>query len=191
MSLAAGDKLGPYEIISLIGKGGMGEVYRAHDTRLGRDVAIKISAAKFSQRFEREARAIAGLNHPHICSLYDVGQILVMEHVDGAPLRGPLSLGSSAALASQLCDALDAAHRKGSSTAISSLTTSWWARAESRCLISGWSKSSAPSPDGATGVHALTSEGSIMVQFPTWREQIEGARKLMPAPTFSPSGGPL
>src|SRR5258708_12021132 len=93
MSLAVGDKLGPYEIVSPIGKGGMGEVYRAHDTRLGRDVAIKISGAKFSQRFEREARAISGLNHPHICSLYDVRpDFLFMTHADRPPLRSPLPL---------------------------------------------------------------------------------------------------
>ena len=80
----AGDKLGPYEIIALIGKGGMGEVYRARDTRLGRDVAIKISQEQFNERFEREARAVASLNHPNICSLYDVGpNYLVMEYVEG------------------------------------------------------------------------------------------------------------
>ena len=73
MSLQPGDKLGPYEILAPIGKGGMGEVWKARDTRLGRDVAIKISAEQFSERFEREARAIAALNHPTICHLYDVG----------------------------------------------------------------------------------------------------------------------
>src|ERR1700687_3069737 len=99
MSLAAGDKLGPYQIISPIGKGGMGAEYWARDTRLHRDVAIKISAEKFSQRFEREARAIAGLNHPHICSLYDVGpDFLVMEYVEGQPLKGPLPLNEALAL---------------------------------------------------------------------------------------------
>ena len=67
MALVAGDKLGPYEILSLIGKGGMGEVYRARETRLGRDVAIKVSDQQFGERFEREARAVAALNHPHIC----------------------------------------------------------------------------------------------------------------------------
>ena len=71
MPLSAGDKLGPYQIRSLIGAGGMGEVYRAHDPRLGRDVAIKVSAQQFSDRFEREARAIAALNHPHICQIFD------------------------------------------------------------------------------------------------------------------------
>jgi serine/threonine protein kinase len=81
---------------------------------LRRDVAIKVSAAKFSQRFEREARVIAGLNHPHICSLCDVGpDFLVMEYVVGAPLRGPLALAQALRYVSQICDALDAAHRNG------------------------------------------------------------------------------
>src|SRR5215467_6676316 len=93
MSLAAGTKLGPYEILAPIGAGGMGEVYKARDTRLDRMVALKFSKEKFSERFEREARSIAALNHPHICTLYDVGpDYLVMEYVDGQPLKGPLSL---------------------------------------------------------------------------------------------------
>jgi serine/threonine protein kinase len=79
-----GDKLGPYEIVVPFGAGGMGEVFKARDTRLGRDVAIKISNEKFSDRFEREARSIAALNHPNICQLYDVGpDYLVMELIDG------------------------------------------------------------------------------------------------------------
>jgi serine/threonine protein kinase len=73
MSLSAGTRLGPYEILALIGTGGMGEVYKARDTRLDRVVAIKICAEQFSERFEREARAIVALNHPNICALYDVG----------------------------------------------------------------------------------------------------------------------
>jgi serine/threonine protein kinase len=80
MPLTAGAKLGPYEILAPIGSGGMGEVYKAHDPRLGRDVAIKVSAERFGERFEREARAIAALNHPNICQIYDVGDnYLVME----------------------------------------------------------------------------------------------------------------
>src|SRR6266404_3772216 len=87
MALQPGDKLGPYEILAPVGKGGMGEVYRAHDSRLNRDVAIKVSAAQFSERFEREAKAIAALNHTNICHLYDVGpNYLVMEYVDGVPI---------------------------------------------------------------------------------------------------------
>ena len=83
MPPARGDKLGPYEMLEPIGKGGMGEVWKAHDPRVGRDVAIKISAAQFSERFEREARAIAQLNHPNIGTLYDVGPTyLVMEYIE-------------------------------------------------------------------------------------------------------------
>ena len=73
MPLSKGDRLGPYEILALVGQGGMGEVYRAHDPRLRRDVAIKISSQRFDERFGREARAIAALNHPNICHIYDVG----------------------------------------------------------------------------------------------------------------------
>src|SRR5665213_62262 len=114
MSLSAGDKLGPYEVLSPIGAGGMGEVWKARDTRLDRTVAIKTSKVEFNERFEREARAVAALNHPHICQLYDVGpNYLVMEFVDGASLKGPMPLDRALALAIQLADAMDAAHRKG------------------------------------------------------------------------------
>ncbi len=88
--LSTGTRLGPYEILASVGKGGMGEVYRALDTRLDRTVAIKISTERFNERFEREARAIAALNHPHICSLYDVGpDFLVMEYIQGSPAQRP------------------------------------------------------------------------------------------------------
>ena len=119
MQLSAGDKLGPYEIAALIGKGGMGEVYRASDTRLGRTVAIKVSAREFSDRFEREARAISSLNHPNICTLYDIGpNYLVMEFVEGDTLsklidQGPLPLDRALQYAVQITDALAAAHAKG------------------------------------------------------------------------------
>jgi Tol biopolymer transport system component/predicted Ser/Thr protein kinase len=112
--LKAGTCLGPYQIEELIGHGGMGQVYRARDTRLGRTVAIKTSSARFSERFEREARAIAALNHPHICHLYDVGpDYLVMEYVEGSPLKGPFPFDEALKYAEQICDALDAAHQKG------------------------------------------------------------------------------
>src|SRR6516165_3342346 len=112
--LAAGTELGPYRIESLIGAGGMGRVYRAHDTRLNRTVAIKISKQGFGERFEREARTVAALNHPHICQLYDIGpNYLVMEFVEGAPLKGPLPLSKAVEYAGQILDALDTAHRKG------------------------------------------------------------------------------
>src|SRR6202158_2564269 len=109
-----GDRLGPYEILAPIGKGGMGEVWKAHDQRLNRDVAIKVSAGEFSERFEREAKAIAALNHPNICQLYDVGpNYLVMEYIEGTPLKGPLPVDQALKYAVQICDALDAAHKKG------------------------------------------------------------------------------
>src|SRR5258708_6018109 len=129
MPLTAGMKLGPYEIQSLLGAGGMGEVYRARDTRLNRTAAIKIlakgmaEAAEVRQRFEREARAVSSLNHPHICALYDVGnqdgiEYLVMEYLEGATLaariqKGPLPSADLLRYASQIADALDKAHRQG------------------------------------------------------------------------------
>jgi serine/threonine-protein kinase len=114
MPLATGTKLGPYEILGPIGAGGMGEVYRARDPRLNRLVAVKVSAAQFSERFEREATAIAALNHPHICQVYDVGpDYLVMEFIDGSPLAGPLNPDLALRHAVQIADALSAAHAKG------------------------------------------------------------------------------
>jgi serine/threonine-protein kinase len=114
MPISTGDKLGPYEILASIGAGGMGEVWKARDTRLDRIVAVKIARAEFSQRFEREARAIAALNHPNICALYDVGpNYLVMEYVDGGELRGSMPLARAIELSGQILDALDAAHKKG------------------------------------------------------------------------------
>jgi serine/threonine protein kinase/tetratricopeptide (TPR) repeat protein len=119
MPLSVGDKLGPYEILASIGAGGMGEVYRARDARLNRHVAIKVSGAQFSERFEREAKAIAALNHPNICQIYDVGpNYLVMEYVDGVPIvsrEQPQALPPAEALrlATQIAAALEAAHAKG------------------------------------------------------------------------------
>src|SRR4051812_22146608 len=114
MPLSVGDRVGPYEILAPIGAGGMGEVYQAHDPRLNRDVAIKVSKTEFSDRFEREARAVASFNHPNICQLYDVGpHYLVMEYIEGTPLKGPLPLDQALKYAAQICNALDAAHRKG------------------------------------------------------------------------------
>jgi eukaryotic-like serine/threonine-protein kinase len=119
MALSPGDKLGPYKILATIGAGGMGEVYRAQDARLNRDVAIKVAGAEFSERFEREAKAIAALNHPNICQIYDVGpDYLVMECVDGAPIVSrespkPLPPADALRLATQIAAALEAAHAKG------------------------------------------------------------------------------
>ena len=129
MSLAPGARLGAYEVLRLVGAGGMGEVYQARDTRLDRIVAIKVLPEKFAddherrQRFEREARAVAALNHPHICDLHDVGEhdnvgFLVMEYLEGLTLadrlvRGPLPPAEVLRYAAELADALDHAHRRG------------------------------------------------------------------------------
>jgi len=114
IDLKQGTRLGAYQIEGLIGHGGMGKVYRARDTRLGRTIAIKTSSSRFSERFEREARAVAALNHPHICHLYDVGpDYLVMEFIEGAPLKGPLPVDEVLKYTEQILDALDAAHRGG------------------------------------------------------------------------------
>ena len=128
-AISDGTRLGPYEVLALIGAGGMGEVYRARDMRLGRIVALKIlpglvsATAQARERFEREARAISALNHPNICTLYDVGnekgvEYLVMELIDGESLadrisRGPLPLDSALGIAASIADGLDRAHRTG------------------------------------------------------------------------------
>src|ERR1051326_8039129 len=129
MPLAPGNKLGPYEIVSPLGAGGMGEVYRARDTRLGRDVAIKVLPQHLSSnpdlkaRFEREAKAISGLQHPHICTLHDIGSqdgtdFLVMELLEGESLadrlqKGPLPLKHALEAATQIAEALEKAHKSG------------------------------------------------------------------------------
>jgi serine/threonine protein kinase len=129
MPLEPGTKLGPYKVLAQAGAGGMGEVYKAADTRLNRTVAIKVLPAHFcedaemKQRFDREAQTIAALNHPHICTLYDVGQqegteFLVMEFLEGETLaariaRGPLPLGEALKVGIEIADALEKAHGQG------------------------------------------------------------------------------
>jgi eukaryotic-like serine/threonine-protein kinase len=114
-----GQSLGPYQIVSFLAAGGMGAVYRAHDPRMNRDVAIKISAERFSDRFSREVHAVAALNHPNICHLYDVGpNYLVMELVEGPTLaerikQGAVPMEEALGIAKQIADALEAAHEKG------------------------------------------------------------------------------
>jgi len=147
VSLSTGTKLGPYEILAPLGAGGMGEVYRARDPRLGRDVAIKVVVAAFAadgervHRFEQEARAAAALNHPNILAVYDIGQhdpsrgsgqaaapYIVSELLEGDTLRerlseGPLSVRKALDYAIQIARGLAAAHEKGSFTVISNLKT--------------------------------------------------------------------
>src|SRR6202049_3416979 len=120
MSLTAGDKLGPYEILAPIGAGGMGEVYKARDTKLDREVAIKVLPTGLAQdperlaRFEREAKVLAALNHPNIAQIYGLEQrALVMELVPGETLKGPLPLETALDFAKQIAEALEAAHEKG------------------------------------------------------------------------------
>src|ERR1700693_2132590 len=129
MTLSAGTRFGPYEILSPIGAGGMGEVYRAKDTRLDRVVAIKVlpehrsRSSQVRERFEREARAISSLSHPHICALYDIGNqdgidYLVMEYLEGETLasrlkNGVLPLDAALRYAIEIAEALDHAHRHG------------------------------------------------------------------------------
>ena len=119
MNISVGARGGPYEIVSLLGEGGMGQVWKARDSRLDRFVAIKISHSSFSERFEREARAIAALNHPNVCTLHDVGtDHLIMEFVDGPTLadrlaQGPMLLDEVLAVARQIAEALEAAHERG------------------------------------------------------------------------------
>jgi eukaryotic-like serine/threonine-protein kinase len=124
MALSKGDRLGPYEILSPLGAGGMGEVYKARDTRLERTVAIKVLPEHIAgredlrARFEREARSVASLNHPHICTLHDIGSqdgvgFMVMEYLEGETLaerlgKGPIPLDQALKLAIQIADALDA-----------------------------------------------------------------------------------
>jgi serine/threonine protein kinase len=113
-AISPGSTVGPYEIIARIGAGGMGTVFKARDTRIGRLVAIKFVDGQFFNRFQREARALATLNHPHIATLYDVGpNYLVMEYVEGSPIHGPMPFDEALRLALQLLDAIDAAHRYG------------------------------------------------------------------------------
>jgi Tol biopolymer transport system component/predicted Ser/Thr protein kinase len=165
MSLSPGTKLGPYEVIAPLGVGGMGEVYRARDPRLGRDVAIKVSAAQFTERFEREARAVAALNHPNICTLYDVGpKYLVMELVEGVPLKGPLPVEKAVEYAGQILDALDAAHRKGITHRDLKPANILVTKQGIKLLDFGLAKQQGTSlgEHGATLTRALTSEGQIL-----------------------------
>jgi serine/threonine protein kinase len=164
MSLTAGTHLGPYEIVAPIGAGGMGEVYKARDTRLDRPVAIKVSREQFSERFEREARAVAALNHPHICQLYDVGpNYLVMEFVDGTPLAGPLPIEKAVEYAGQILDALDAAHRKGITHRDLKPGNILVTKQGIKLLDFGLAKQSAPLTEAdATLTAALTSKGQIL-----------------------------
>src|SRR6476646_3282718 len=198
MPLAVGARLGPYEILSPLGAGGMGEVYRARDTRLNRPVAIKVLAASVAadphlrERFDREARAISSLNHPHICTLYDVGRqdgtdYLVLEYLEGETLdaRRKSAPGSglpsrdALRIATEILDALDKAHRSGIVHRDLKPANVMLTKSGAKLLDFGLAKES-PLGGGAqtdaTVAKALTSEGTIVGTFQYMApEQLEGA----------------
>jgi len=196
MSLSSGARLGPYEIISAIGAGGMGEVYRAKDTRLDRTVAIKVLPAHLAAdperraRFEREARAVSSLNHPHICALYDVGReggvdFLVMEHLEGETLadrirKGPLPLEQALRTGIEIAEALDKAHRHGVVHRDLKPANVMMTKSGAKLLDFGLAKATATG--GADGLSAmptaekpLTEAGAILGTFQYMApEQLEG-----------------
>jgi serine/threonine protein kinase len=164
--MTAGDWIGGhFEILEKLGAGGMGEVWKARDTRLNRTVAIKILTGH-TDRFEREARAIAALNHPHICAIYDVGpDYLVMEYVEGAPPKAPMPLNEALRLGAQVAGAMAAAHAAGIThrdLKPDNILITKDGRA--KVLDFGLAKlaDAAPSHDEATRTLALTDEGTIV-----------------------------
>src|SRR5690348_17293436 len=163
MPAEAGHKFGPYEVIALIGEGGMGQVFKARDTRLDRIVALKVSHAQFSDRFAREARATAAVNHPHIATLYDVGpDYLVMEFVGGETLRGPLPVARALVYAGEILDALEAAHRKGIVHRDLKPANVMVSKSGVKLLDFGLAQVTAPATGSdQTATMALTTEGTI------------------------------
>jgi Tol biopolymer transport system component/predicted Ser/Thr protein kinase len=204
MVLTPGQRLGPYEVVSAIGAGGMGEVYRGTDTRLGREVAIKVlpealaSDPLFRERFEREARSISALNHPNICTLYDIGhqddfEFLVMEHLDGETLaerleKGALSAPEALKIAIETAGALDKAHHQGIVHRDLKPGNVFLTKAGAKLLDFGLAKAGthgalsdvahttfAPSPQPLAPNPALTAQGAILGTFQYMApEQIEG-----------------
>ncbi|MFI5113629.1 MAG: protein kinase [Terriglobales bacterium] len=197
MALANGVKLGPYEIVAPLGAGGMGEVYRALDTRLDRTVAIKILPAHLSddaarrQRFEREAKAISSLNHPHICTLHDVGRqdgvdFIVMEYVEGVTLaarleKGPLPVAQVLEYGTQIASALDKAHRNGVTHRDLKPGNIMLTKSGAKLLDFGLAKAAPPLEAGATLTDAtpratpMTQQGAIVGTVPYMSpEQVEG-----------------
>ncbi|HUF09056.1 MAG TPA: protein kinase [Rhodothermales bacterium] len=199
MSLAPGKRFGVYELLSPIGAGGMGEVYRAHDSRLGRDVAIKILPPGFAgntellSRFDREAKAIASLNHPHICTVHDVGHedgvhYLVMELIDGESLaqrllRGPLPVEQVLRYGAEIATALDAAHRKGITHRDLKPGNVMITKSGAKLLDFGLAKAAGEErgvieglASGLTEARPLTAEGTILGTFQYMApEQLEGS----------------
>jgi TolB-like protein/predicted Ser/Thr protein kinase len=162
MSAAPGTRVGPYEILALLGSGGMGEVYKATDTRLGRTVAIKFLKREYTDRLDREARAIAALNHPHICTIHDVGpDYLVMEYLEGAPLGSLVPLENAIRLALQIAAALEAAHAKGITHRDLKPGNIFVTQAGVKLLDFGLAKLHA-GPDGSDETLSLTQAGTVV-----------------------------
>src|SRR5436190_18841167 len=184
MPLAAGTRLGPYEVGAPLGAGGMGEVYRGRDTRLDRSVAIKIVSPEFAQRFEREAKMISQLNHPHICTLYDVGDnYLVMELLEGQTLadrlaKGPLTVEEVLRYGTQIAEALDKAHKQGVVHRDMKPGNVMLTKSGAKLLDFGLAKGVATgfsALEGATHQKPLTQEGTILGTFQYMApEQLEG-----------------
>ena len=188
MQLDSGTRLGPYEVIAPLGAGGMGEVYRARDTRLDRDVAVKVLPADFASRaelrarFEREAKTISSLNHPHICALYDVGEnYLVMELLEGETLaarvaRGALPTEQVLRIGVEIADALDKAHRRGIIHRDLKPANVMLTKSGAKLLDFGLAKAAGSiTGTDATIARALTEEGTIIGTFQYMSpEQIEG-----------------
>ena len=196
MALEAGTKLGPYEILSPLGAGGMGEVCKAKDTRLDRTVAIKVlpshlsDNARLKERFEREARAVSSLNHPHICTLHDIGSengvdFMVMEHIEGETLadrlkKGALPLDQALRYATEIADALDKAHRQGVVHRDLKPGNIMLTKSGAKLLDFGLAKLTGSQTDAVesalpTQQRSLTAEGSILGTFQYMTpEQLEG-----------------
>ena len=217
MQVMTGTRLGPYEISARIGAGGMGEVWRAKDTRLDRSVAVKVLPAELAHsaqlklRFEREAKTISQLNHPNICTLYDVGEnYLVMELLEGETLaerlvRGPLPLPDVLRFGVQIAEALDRAHRAGIVHRDLKPGNVMITRGGAKLLDFGLARNEMPEPainaDGTTQQHPLTEEGMLLGTFQYMApEQLEGitegsqsasaaAAVHSPRPARVPGGG--
>src|SRR6202163_2825820 len=198
MSVSAGTRFGPYEILSALGAGGMGEVYKARDTRLDRTVAIKVlpthlaGRTELRERFEREAKTIASLNHPHICTLYDTGHqdeidFLVMEYIEGETLaqrllKGSLPIQQVLQYAIEISDALDKAHRKGVTHRDLKPSNIMLTKSGTKLLDFGLAKlkqeavpANVPLSELSTAKDPLTAQGTILgtLQYMA-PEQVEG-----------------
>ena len=201
MPLASGTTLGPYEIQAPLGAGGMGEVYRARDTRLDRTVAIKVLpehvAADLKQRFEREAKTVAALSHPHICPVFDVGEqdgvnYLVMEYLDGETLaqrleKGALPLDQALTVAIEIADALDKAHRQGIVHRDLKPGNIMLTKSRAKLLDFGLAKLK-PATEGGAGLTALptqsaglTMQGTILGTLQSMAPEQWTARRPTPA----------